>query len=81
MSSSTQLLFLDSDHANKIGSTPSDLIFNLNFNVANDMSGYAISIQSITIPNMVYTINSKNNKIYWQEDLGSVITSTIPTNN
>ena len=79
--SSTQLLFLDSDHANQIGTTPSDLIFNLNFNVANDMSGYAMAIQSISIPNMVYPINSNNNKIYWKEDGGAVITSTLTENN
>lgn len=79
--SSTQLLFLDSDHANHIGGTPSDLIFNLNFNVANDMSGYALAVQSVSIPNMVYPINSKNNKIYWKEDGGATITSTLTENN
>lgn len=77
----SELLFLDSNHAQLIGETASDMIFTLNFNTGNDMANYALSIQSVIFPNSVYPINANNNKIYWQEDGGGTITSSIPIKN
>lgn len=79
--SKTQMLFLDSDNAIQLNGSPSDLIFSLNFNTGNDMSGYALSIQSISVPNMVYPLNSQNNKFYFIENGGSTLTGTLTENN
>lgn len=79
--SNAQMLFLDSNHATLIGDTSADMIFTLNFNTGNDMENYAISIQSVTLPNLVYPFNKNNNTIYWNEDGGATITSTITPNN
>lgn len=73
----SQLIFLNSNDATKLAPGPSDIIFNLNFANSNDMENYAISIQQVVLPNAVYPINSNNNKLYWNEDGGATITSTI----
>jgi hypothetical protein len=72
----SRLLFLDSSHSTT-GSTPSDCSFVLNFPVANDITGYGLSIQNIGFPNVVYPVNSTNNKIYFKENGGSTLTATI----
>ena len=79
--SSAQLLFLDSNNATQIGETPSDLIFSLNFNTGNNMSNYALSIQSVTFPNAVYPITDDNNKVYFKEDGGGTLTATLSNQN
>lgn len=78
----SQLIFLSSDDATKLTSnnSPSDVIFNLNFNQSNELENYAMSIQQITLPNSVYPINSNNNKLYWNEDGGATVTSTLTAN-
>lgn len=80
MAQESQLVFLDTRHSTT-PETPSDCEFELNFNVANDLTNYSLSIESVSFPNAVYVINSTNNKIYWKEDGGATITSTLTTNN
>lgn len=75
-----QLVFLDTRHSTTPDS-PSDCQFELNFNTANDLTNYTMSIESVSFPNAVYPINSNSNKIYWKEDGGATITSTLVTNN
>lgn len=79
---SSQLIFLNSDHATKLTSSgsPSDVIYNLNFNQSNELDNYNMSIQQVTLPNSVYPINANNNKLYWSEDGGATITSTLTPN-
>lgn len=76
-----QFLFLDSDHASKVSEGPSDIIYNLNFNTGNNMEGYAISLQSVMLPNLVYPINKNNQNIYFKEDGGATISFALDENN
>jgi hypothetical protein len=79
--SQSELLFLDTDHAEIIDNTPSDTIFTLNFNSGNNMSNYGISLEALQVPNIVYPINVNNNKIYFSENGGATLTATITENN
>lgn len=80
MVNEAQLVFLDTRHSQE-PDTPSDTQFELNFAAANDLTNYVLSMESVSFPNAVYPINSNNNKIYWKEDGGGTITSTLTENN
>ena len=41
----------------------------------------AVSVESVIIPNLEYSINSHNNKLYFKENGGSLLTANIATTN
>lgn len=76
----SRLLFLDSSHG-YIADSPDQVSWDLNFPVANDFSGYTLSLQECSIPNLVYPFTTQNNKIYFKENGGSTLTATITSQN
>lgn len=47
----------------------------------NQFNNYEVGLVRCTIPNLVYPINSNNNKIYLQENGGATLTFTVPSKN
>lgn len=75
-----QLVFLDTRHSLD-PTIPSDCQFELNFQAANDLTNYTMSMESVSFPNAVYPINKHNNKIYFRENGGPILTATLVYNN
>ena len=52
-----------------------------NFLLNHQKDDFSLSLDSVSIPNMVYPINQYNATIYFSEDSGATITSVLPYNN
>jgi hypothetical protein len=79
MASRSKLLFLNTEYGTSVNGSPSDVIFNLNFD--HDIENMLLSVQSFNCPNLVYPINTFNNKLYFKEAGGATLTATIPAGN
>lgn len=77
--SRSKLIFLSSEFGSKVYDSPSDLIYNLN--LPGGSRNLLLSVQSFSCANLVYPINSRNNKIYFKENAGATLTAVIPEGN
>ena len=75
----SKLLFLDTRDSNN-PDTPSSTNWEINLPSMNNVRGFNIALQNIEIPNTVYPINSKNNKIYFAENGGETLTAALTEN-
>lgn len=78
--SESHLLFLDTRHSIR-PSTPWDTEFNLNNAISANLDDYRMSIQSAEIPNLVYPVNRFNDQVYFTENAGPVITTSLTRKN
>lgn len=60
--------------------TPHRTTFEINNLRGSGIKGYRVSFQNVEVPNLVYPINSYNNRIYFSENGGSVLTATLTPN-
>lgn len=75
-----QSLHLFLDTRDRVSGTSTSASFNLsNSNLTGGI--YGLSLESVIIPNLEYNINETNNKIYFIENGGPTITTTIPVAN
>lgn len=77
--SRSKLIFLSSEFGSQLSNSPSDIIYSLN--MMGNSRNVMLSVQSFSCANLVYPINSKNNKIYFKEAGGSTLTATISEGN
>ena len=72
----SSLLFLNTkDSINP--NTPHESTFILNDYISANFDSYEMAIQSVEVPNLRYPIHSLNDKIYFSENGGGVLTATI----
>lgn len=73
------LLFLNTNDG--LYGTPYDQEWEIRSNVLQSVQDFDIRLKDIQFPNAVYPINRFNNRLYFQEEGGSLFTAVIPVGN